>query len=136
MPCLKQPVLDLSFPAAARGWTVSAVPGPPCFPGKVRVGEGLSPQAFLSLLAMNELHQLSRNHPCCESQAGPECSLWAREDRECSRNQTASQDGTRWTPTATCGSCSGRVVFLRLTLGVISLQLLHIGLVNSLIQAL
>lgn len=33
-------------------------------------------------------------------------------------------------------SCSGRDVFPRLTLGVISLQLLHIGLVNVLIQAL
>lgn len=86
--------------------------------------KGLFPGAALSVFAMEELHQLLRNHPCCESQPGPGCFLQGH-------NQAASQDGTRWTSPA-CGSCSGRDVFPWLTLGVISLQLLLTGLVNSL----
>jgi len=58
------------------------------------------------------------------------------ESRERSRDLRASQGGTRGTPAAACGSCSGSDVCPWLTLGVISLQLLHVGLLNSLRQAL
>lgn len=64
------------------------------------------------------------------------CSLQVKKGRECSLGRDHPGGGAGWALRAVGGSCWSRHEFPRLTVGVISPQLFHAGLVSSLSAAL